>query len=214
MKSWWRAKRPYILSGLIFFITRIIGRTLRIRPHGWDEAQAVEGGKIYVGWHGRSFIPANFFKGRGVWCIISLSRDGELQTRIFTRYGFQIIRGSTGRGGERALVEAIRALKKGGEMAITPDGPRGPEFIVQPGVMMMARKSGCSLIPVGTAAKPCSQAPTWDHYMVPWLFAKATFVFREPIRVPADATEEDVEVIRLHLQDEINKAQQDAERLI
>ncbi len=198
----------------MYAIARLIGLTLRIRSRGWEEAQALEGGKIFVGWHGRTFIPANFLKGRGVWCIVSLSRDGEMQTRIFTNFGFQVIRGSTGRGGERALVEAIRVLRKGGEMAMTPDGPRGPEHIVQPGVMMMARKSGCALIPVGSSAKRCWLAPTWDHYMIPWAFSRALFVFHDPIYVPAEATEEEVESLRLQLQDAVNKAQAEADQMV
>lgn len=213
MKQWWRNRRPYLVSGLIFALARSIYVTLRVRVVGWKEAEAVSGPKIYCGWHGRSFIPANFFKGRGVYGIFSLSRDGEMQTRIFTKMGFGIIRGSTGRGGERALVESIRVLRAGGEMAITPDGPRGPVHIVQGGVMAMARKTGCALIPVGTAAKPAYYFPSWDRYMIPLWFAKASFVFGEPLYVPKDATEEAVEEIRLRLQAEIHRMQAEANRI-
>ncbi|HZH98856.1 MAG TPA: DUF374 domain-containing protein, partial [Fimbriimonadaceae bacterium] len=148
MKQWWRDRRPYVVSGGVYFAARLIGKSLRLRVEGHERLAEIEGGKIVCGWHGRSLIPANFFKGKGVWAIISLSRDGEMQKRIFTKFGFQIIRGSTGRGGARAAVESIRVLRTGDTMAVTPDGPRGPSGVVQPGVILMAQKSGAALIPV------------------------------------------------------------------
>jgi lysophospholipid acyltransferase (LPLAT)-like uncharacterized protein len=196
-----------VLSSLVFRIARGIGVTLRIEAIGWDAVKDLPIGRIYTGWHGRSYIPANFFKGRGVWCIISHSRDGEMQTRIFSSFGFQIIRGSTGRGGERALVESIRVLRKGDEMAITPDGPRGPAGVVQGGVLLMAKKTGAALVPVGSSAKRAWYAPTWDRYMVAQPFSKAVFVFGDPIYVPADADDAKIEEIRLALQKAIDDTQ-------
>lgn len=214
MKQWWRRVRPYILSSFIYFIARTIGRSLRLKTVGWEQYKDKPGSRIYTGWHGRSVIPANFFKGRGVWAIISHSRDGEMQTRIFTKFGFQIIRGSSGRGGERALVESIRTLKAGAEMAITPDGPRGPSGVVQGGVLIMSKKSGCELVPVGSSAKPAWYAPTWDGYMVPWLFSKAVFVFGEGLVVPKNATDEEIEEIRLELERRIHAVQKEADVLV
>lgn len=202
------------MSSLIYGLARLIGRTLRLKVVGWERYRDSKAPKIFTGWHGRSLIPANFFKGRGVWAIISHSRDGEMQTRIFTKFGFQIIRGSSGRGGERALVESIRALKAGGEMAITPDGPRGPSGVVQGGVMIMSKKSGCELVPVGTSAKPAWYAPTWDGYMVPWLFAKAVFVFGDSLVVPKDATDEQIEELRVELERRIHEVQKEADVLV
>lgn len=207
MKAWWRRVRPYVLSSLVYRIARAIGVTLRIEAIGWDAVKDLPIGRIYTGWHGRSYIPANFFKGRGVWCIISHSRDGEMQTRIFSSFGFQIIRGSTGRGGERALVESIRVLRMGDEMAITPDGPRGPAGVVQGGVLLMAKKTGAALVPVGSSAKRAWYAPTWDRYMVAKPFSKAVFVFGDPIYVPADADDAKIEEIRLALQQAIDDTQ-------
>ena len=129
--------------------------------------------------------------------IISQSNDGEIQTGIFKRLGYKVIRGSTGRGGVRAAIEAIKVLKAGGTMAMTPDGPRGPSGVVQGGVMLMALKSGARLIPVGLASKPCIRFKSWDRYMLPLPFAKALILFGEPMTVPAGADEATVEEIRL-----------------
>jgi lysophospholipid acyltransferase (LPLAT)-like uncharacterized protein len=214
LKQWWRDRRPYVLSAAIYAVARFIGITLRLKVVGYDAVHDLSCGKIYCGWHGRSIIPANFFKGKGVWAIISLSRDGEMQTRVFGKFGFNVIRGSTGRGGARALVESLRVLRRGEEMAITPDGPRGPSGVVQDGVMFMAQKSGAALVPVASYARPRWLAPTWDSYLVPWPFAKATFIFGEPIFVPAESTDEQVSVIKQNLQDEINRLQIEAEKAV
>lgn len=212
LKQWWRNVRPYVLSSLIYGLARTLGRTIRLEVQGFEKVKDLPHGKIYAGWHGVTLIPANFLKGRGAWVIISHSRDGEMQSRIFSKFGFQIIRGSTGRGGERALVESIRVLRKGGEMAMTPDGPRGPSGVVQPGVVMMARKSGAALIPVGISAKPAWRAPTWDRYLVPYPFAKGIFAFGEPIYLSENADEEEQERVRLQLEEAIHAMQTDVER--
>lgn len=214
MKQWWRERRPYVLSGLIFFFARAIAATLRLQLVNYGSVETIRTGKIFCGWHGRSFIPGTFFRKRGYWVIISHSRDGEMQTRIFKRFGYNVIRGSTGRGGARALIESIRVLRDNASMAITPDGPRGPSGVVQEGVMVMAKKTGCALIPVGTYARPAIFFKTWDDYMIPLPFARAVFVFGAPIYVPSDAAPEAVEEQRKLLETEIHRLQAEAKSLV
>jgi hypothetical protein len=99
-------------------------------------------------------------------------------------------------------------LKEGGTMAITPDGPRGPSKVVQGGVMLMARKSGARLVPVGISAKRAWYAGSWDSYMFPMPFSKARMIFGEPILVPEKASEQEVEAIRLAFENEIERLDQ------
>lgn len=213
MKAWWRRVRPRVLSGIAHALVRLIGGTQRIRTEHEEKFEALEGGKILCGWHGRSSIAGAKYRGRGFWVIISLSKDGEIQNHIFKRLGFQTIRGSTGRGGERALVESIRILKQGGTMAITPDGPRGPSGVVQGGVMTMAKKSGCALVPVGISARPrILLKKAWDRHMIPLPFGQSLMVFGDPYFVPKDATEDEVEAIRIRLQTDMTNLETEAER--
>jgi lysophospholipid acyltransferase (LPLAT)-like uncharacterized protein len=181
---------------------------MRIRVEG---APADFSRTIVCGWHGRSMAFSNQFRNRGFWVVISQSNDGEMQTRIFSRLGFRIIRGSTGRGGARALVESIRALKAGGTMAMTPDGPRGPSQVVQDGVMVMAQKSGAALLPGAFSCRPRLMFRSWDKYIVPLPFSKGIILFGDPISVPQGANAEEVESLRLRLQDEMNRLQDEAE---
>jgi lysophospholipid acyltransferase (LPLAT)-like uncharacterized protein len=212
MKWWWRRNRPELIGGLIYRFARLLGMTLRTRTEGWEAARDLPGGKILLTWHGRTYIAGQFFRNAGFWVIISHSRDGEIQYRILNRMGFHVIRGSTGRGGERALVESIRCLRQGNTMAITPDGPRGPSGVVQGGVMAMARKSGAALIPVGISARPRILVKSWDRHQVPLPFARGLIIFGAPLYVPADADEAAVEAIRLQLEAEMHRLQDEAER--
>ncbi len=202
------------MSDLLYLIVRSIGMTLRIRTENFAAVKALPGGCVISGWHGRSFVAANFFRGKGMWVIISHSRDGDIQNRIFSRLGFKTIRGSTGRGGVRAAIEAIKVLRDGAWMALTPDGPRGPSGVVQPGVMTMAQKSGAALVPIGISARPRWLVRTWDRYMIPWPFAKALMIFGEPMFVPKDAAPEEVESLRLALEGEIHRLEAEAERKV
>lgn len=187
--------------------------TLRIKTVDEEKFENIQGGKILCGWHGRSSIGGAKYRNRKFWVIISLSRDGDIQNHIFQRLGFQTIRGSSKRGGERALVESIRALKQGGAMAMTPDGPRGPSGIVQGGVMTMAKKSGCALVPVGISSKPrIVLKRAWDRHMIPVPFGKSLMVFGDPYYVAKDATDEEVEETRLKLQEDMHRLQEEAER--
>jgi len=199
---------PEVVSGILFTILRTVCTTIRVRL---DNYPANEHKLIFCGWHGRSFTFANQFRKRNWWVIISHSSDGEIQTQIFSRLGYRVIRGSTGRGGVRAAVEAIRALKEGGTMAMTPDGPRGPSGVVQGGVMLMALKSGAGLVPVGIAARPRFMAKSWDRYMVPTPFAKCIMIFGEPLYVPPGSSEEEVEQVRLKLESEIHRLEKESE---
>jgi lysophospholipid acyltransferase (LPLAT)-like uncharacterized protein len=212
LKQWWRGVRPYVLSGPIAFLVKMVGNTLRIETDGLDRVQSLGKGVILSGWHGRTFLATRTFRGAGLWTIISLSRDGEMQDRIFRSFGFNTIRGSTGRGGAKAAIESIRVLKEGGIMAFTPDGPRGPSGIVQGGMLLMAKKSGAALVPVGVSASRRWLAPTWDKFMVPLPFSRGVMIFGEPLYLDAAATEEDVEAVRLKLESEMHRLQAEAEK--
>ncbi len=211
LREWWRRVRPAVFSWAVYVVFRTLSSTWRVKVEELEEKLQLPGGVILIGWHGRTAAPAKVFRNRGFWAIISLSRDGEMQNRIFTRLGFNTIRGSTGRGGARALVESIRALRKGATMALTPDGPRGPSGVVQPGILMMAQKSGAWLVPVGVSANRRRLIKSWDRFMVPKLFAKCLVIFGQEVQIPSDATEEEVEKIRLSLQAELHRLEDLAE---
>lgn len=212
IKQRWRNVRPFILGPIIFVVAKVVGMTLRIKTVGYEKVQNAEGGKILAGWHGRTFVAAQFFSGKGVFTIISHSKDGDMQNIIFRGFGFKTIRGSTGRGGVKAAIESIEVLKKGAMMAFTPDGPRGPSGVVQAGLLLMAKKSGAWVVPVGVSANRRHLVKTWDRYMVPKMFAKCVMMFGEPRKIEPNASETDLETFRLSLEQEMHDLEQQAEQ--
>jgi hypothetical protein len=211
MKKWWKRTSQGLLPRVGYWAAQSLWLSMRLRTEGKEKIAGIETGIIFCGWHGRSYAPAMMFKKKGFWVIISHSKDGEMQNKIFSRLGFNVIRGSTGRGGVRAALEGIKILKEGGKMAITPDGPRGPYGVVQGGVILMARKSGAALVPLGISAKPRKLAQSWDRYMIPFPFSKALVIFDDPIYIPEDASEELQEELRLKLEMRIHELHSEAE---
>lgn len=213
LKQTWRNIRPRILGPLIYNLVSLLGKTYKIETHGWRSFNANSKGKIIAGWHGRSLPGAIKFRDLGYFALISHSRDGEMQNIIFQSFGFQTIRGSTGRGGMQALVDCIRVLKKGATIAFTPDGPRGPSGIVQPGVLMMAKKSGAEIYPAAASADRRWLIKSWDRYMIPKPFAKISILIGTPISVPANASEEELESIRLSIEAQNHRLEKKAEAI-
>lgn len=211
------SRRAKLLGFLIWVIARFIGLTLRIRYEHFERIEETlqqHRGGILVTWHGRTLIPANVFRGRGYWALISLSRDGDVQNQVFRRFGYQTIRGSTGRGGVRAVLQLAQKIREGGVLAFTPDGPRGPTHKVQPGTIFLAQRSGCPIIPLGISARPRKLLRSWDRYMIPLPFARAAFVVGEPVMVPPDLDEAGRNQCAEALERAINAAEQRAEQMM
>lgn len=199
-----------LVSFLLWLIAWLLGRTCRFEVTGYENLQElVESGRggIAALWHGRTLLPVYYCRGMGVWAITSTSRDGEIQTRVVSRFGYQIIRGSTYRGAIRAALIAAKRLRQGGILAITPDGPRGPYHEVQEGTVFLARRADCPIIPVGVGVRPRMILQAWDKYAFPMPFAKVALIFGEPIRVSEDSDPAPSEIIKNALNDLERQAQ-------
>lgn len=142
-------------------------------------------------WHGTTILPIYHCRHKGLWAIVSVSRDGELQARLLQARGYNIIHGSSRAHGAKALLESVKRIKDGGIITLTPDGPRGPVKVVQPGIIMMAERSGCGILPVGIACSRVWRFNSWDKHEVPKPFSKAVVVFGEPVHVKECETDED-----------------------
>ncbi|MEP6757383.1 MAG: lysophospholipid acyltransferase family protein [Chthonomonadales bacterium] len=211
-----RSKNPKLTSFAVWCIARFIGITLRYKHNDLPKIKAAvkeHNGAIVVSWHGRSLIGTNLFNKLGFWALISLSRDGEIQDGIFKRFGFQTVRGSTGRGGARATLQLTKKIQNGGVLAFTPDGPRGPTQKVQQGTIFFAQRTGRPIMVMGTSAVPRKLLPTWDSYMIPYPFAKAAFVVGDPIFVAADLDEAGKQAAAEEVEAALNAVQARAEEI-
>ncbi len=130
---------------------RFLGRVLRVRTKGADLVDELYGPGRCVSsafWHGRQLMMPLAYRGRGVHVLISRHRDGELIHRIVGRFGLHSVRGSTTRGGAAALRQLIRLGRSGVDLAVTPDGPRGPRQVAQIGALQLAKATGLPIVPL------------------------------------------------------------------
>jgi lysophospholipid acyltransferase (LPLAT)-like uncharacterized protein len=139
-------------------------------------------------WHSRILMFSYLYKGWNAAILVSRSKDGEFIARLIQKQGHEPIRGSSSRGGLRALSTLIRNLKEKDRTAvIIPDGPQGPRFKVQPGVIMLAKKTGYPIIPVSYSAEKAKIFSSWDRFVLPYPFTRCRVIFGEPVYVPQKA---------------------------
>ena len=201
---------PGVAAAIIYVVVRAIGATIRLKVLG-EENLETPGGKIVAGWHGRSFLAPLRWKNRGWYVLVSTSSDGEIMARLFTKFGFKILRGSTGRGGARAAIECAKVLREGATLLYSPDGPRGPSHVMGEGTIWLAQKGRAAIIPAGAAASKRKLLSNWDRYQVPMPFAVGALTLGSPIEVPESASPEELEVIRLDAEAGLDAAEAAAE---
>jgi hypothetical protein len=206
-------RRTKIRAWLACALVRVLYSTLHIRVVNENEVNEImrQGGAILATWHGRTLIPMARVRGRGYRMLVSLSRDGDFLSQYLCYCGLKVTRGSTGKRGAAATREVINALKNGEVLCFTPDGPRGPSQVAQPGAAYFAQRSGKPIFAGGIAAQRCTFAGSWDNYMIPHPFSRAVWVYSEPIFVGPD---EDLEKATQRIQNAINRVQAEAEAAV
>jgi len=177
-------------------LVRGLGMTLRLSVEGVAEVAPLwRSGRplIYALWHGQLLmIPwlnarlRRMAGARPTRVLASRSRDGELVTRYVQQFGIEVVRGSSSRGGSGAVRALLGALRAGEDIAVVPDGPRGPSRQAQPGVVTLAALSGAPIVPLGFAASPAWRLSTWDGFVVPMPFARAAATIGAPLVVNRD----------------------------
>lgn len=210
----WARTKDRIVFRLLWLIATGLAASVRFRVQGWDKLQEMANsgkGGIIVLWHGVTLLPIYYCRHMGFYSIVSVSKDGELQNRMLQSRGFRTIRGSSARHAVRALLESVRCIKSGGVMALTPDGPKGPPRIVQPGTVHLAQSSGCPILPVGVACRPCKRLSSWDSHLVPMPFARAALVFGDPLYV---STSDDLQDAAGRIADAIDAQEKRAEEIL
>ena len=140
---------------------------------------------IYALWHGRILPGTIYLRDRGIVVITSENFDGEWVARIIRRFGFGTARGSTSRGGARALAQLRRDMRAGRPAAFTVDGPRGPAGVAQPGAVWLARATGNPILPFHIEASRFWTANSWDRHQIPKPGSLVVAAIGPPIDVPA-----------------------------
>lgn len=191
-----------------------LGHTLSVKhlnPEHMERARANGGHVIYAFWHEGLLVAAYAFRRQAIRVLVSQHRDGEYISRTIEKMGYTTIRGSSTRGGVKALFGMAAAGSAGADLGVTVDGPRGPRRQVKPGVIYMAARSGLPVLPFAVSCAKPYVLSSWDRFMIPWPFTRAAIAFNEPLHVPVDMKENDLEPYRLELEKRLTIAQENAD---
>ena len=150
-----------------------------------DELRARGEPIIFAFWHGQMLPLLYQHRDEGVAILISSHRDGELIAQVAHRLGYRSVRGSSSRGAGRALLGMVRELERRHEVAVTPDGPRGPAERFATGALVAAQRSGAYIVPVAATADRAWRLRSWDRFLIPKPFARVTVAYGPPTRVLA-----------------------------
>ena len=151
------------------------------------------GGFVLALWHGRMLLGIPPYVGQNVAILVSGSEDGDLSQALLQAFDYRIIRGSSSRGGARALRAMLEELRGGAMVVVTPDGPRGPMHSMNPGVAWMAKATGYAVLPAGFVCDSGWRLETWDRYTIPKPWARAVLCYGKPVRLSREATQEDMD---------------------
>lgn len=208
-----------VLGRIIYGIVKLISCTIRFRWHDEHGLERIRHDQrfIFCIWHNRLALSLILFEQyirkispkRRLAAMVSASRDGALLTYILELFGAQPIRGSTSRRGHQALREMVSCARRGCDLAITPDGPRGPRYRVQFGVIDLSKVTGLPIVPVSYSVNWRIKLKSWDKFIIPLPFARCDVYFGKPIHVPANSTFEERETLRRLLENSLRTLAKD-----
>lgn len=204
-----------LAAALIFALARGLAATIRFRMNdlgGYFSALAQDK-IIFAIWHNRLALSLILYRRyvarrdrtRRLVALVSASRDGGLLTRVLELFEVRPVRGSSSRRGAQALREMVALGRAGHDLAITPDGPRGPRYVVREGVISAAQLTGLVIVPVSYHLSWKIELKSWDRFQIPLPFCRCDVVTGSPMRVPREATADEREAARKRLEEELRR---------
>lgn len=208
-----------LAAAAIWTVVNLVAITVRYRlkdPHGYLKRQDF-GQVIYCVWHNRLALCVKIYNRfsrvrtgtAGLAALVSASKDGALLSDIFRRFGVQPVRGSSSRRGGQALLELTTWAERGYDLAITPDGPRGPKYQVAKGTMMLAQVTGLPVVPASYYLPWKIKLKSWDNFQIPLPFSRCDVIVGEIIMVPRETDDAGRENLRQRLEAELCRITQD-----
>jgi hypothetical protein len=202
--------RQRVAAALIYGLIRCVAATVsyRLKDGSSYLSSPPQERLLFAIWHNRLALSLVVYRRyvtrnapeRRMAAMVSASRDGGLLTRILELFGVQPVRGSSSRRGPQALREMVSWGETGYDLAITPDGPRGPCYQVQEGVISTAQLTGLAIVPVSYHLNWKIRVKSWDRFQFPLPFARCEIIAAKPICVPREASDGDREALRKELE--------------
>ncbi len=178
------------LLGALIVLHRATIRVERLHFEHYKDLKARGVPILFALWHGRMFLSIQAHRGEGIATMASQSKDGEWIARWLEKNGYAVVRGSTTRGGSRALRQMVRLVRSGRHAALTVDGPKGPPRVVAPGVVQLARLTGAWILPITSSCSRPRFLASWDRYLLPYPFSKAVVAYGGSFPIPPDVSDE------------------------
>jgi lysophospholipid acyltransferase (LPLAT)-like uncharacterized protein len=202
------------LSGKLF-IDFLFQRS-KIHLQGYNESLAAIIASrrcIFAFWHSRILLLSYYYKKFNASIMVSQSEDGEIISQILNRQGQTTIRGSTRKGGMRALIKQLHDIQTNNKPGVViPDGPQGPRHKVQPGVILLSQKSGFPIVPITYSAKRRKVFQSWDQFILPMPWTSCIIGYGNPIWVPRVLTRETIQLYSITLENELNRISLQADK--
>ncbi|HKS36234.1 MAG TPA: lysophospholipid acyltransferase family protein [Verrucomicrobiae bacterium] len=208
-----------LAARLIYGLIRSVAATLRFRLNDRSGLllDTPKETLIFAIWHNRLSLSLTLYRNyvqkrqptRRLAAMVSASRDGGLLARILELFDVEPVRGSTSRRGPQALRELVTWGERGYDLAITPDGPRGPCYVVQDGVMALAQLTGLPIVSASYHLGWKIQLKSWDRFQVPLPFSRCDIHIGEVVRVPREATDAERETLRQKLEQSMKSITRD-----
>ncbi len=208
-QSWRRRAEVAAIAGLGAPLLGALGRTIRLDVVGREHLDALDAsGERYIValWHGHILPGMYYFRDRGIVVVTSENFDGEWIARIIRRFGYGAARGSTSRGGARALRSLLKSIAQQ-PAAFTVDGPRGPRGVAQPGVVWLAKATGHPILPIHAAADRHWTMKSWDRTHIPKPGSRVVVAIGAPMRVARETDDHGLETARLALEQALREAE-------
>lgn len=207
---------PVLVPKLGPFLVRVLGWTWRVRSVGDDGPSPDAPGeqRMYCFWHGDLLVPMYVYRATGVVVLVSGHRDGSMVRGVIERMGYGTVVGSVTRGGATALRGLLSAARRGADLCVPPDGPRGPRGVVKKGVIFLASRAGLPVVPAGVAVSSAWRVRSWDRMVIPKPFARVVLYRASRVLFPRDADTEALEAHALELRAAIERAQATAESIL
>jgi len=203
----------WLAAVLVWLAVSLVSATIRYRlhdPHG-TLSRKNPGQSILCTWHNRLALCVKLYfkyvrpghRAPGIAGLVSASKDGALLSAVFECFGIQAVRGSSSRRGAQALMELTTWAQRGYDLAITPDGPRGPRYTVADGAIALAQIIGLPLVPGVYRLNWKITVKSWDRFQIPLPFARCELVVGKIFQVPRELTDEQREKIRREFEAEL-----------
>ncbi len=206
----------FLGNNLTESVIKVLCKTLKveeINKSPIDEFISKNQNFVFAFWHGTMLLPWFLLRKYSPYAIVSQSKDGDILVNVLNKWNYKVERGSSSKDGKEVLEKLIHQAKRKKNIAITPDGPKGPEKIMKAGAVIIAKKAEIPLLLIGVGYKKRRILKSWDKFEIPKFFSKAIIVYSEPIYIEKELDYEQTNNIIKEVNNKLNNLHEEAKKI-